>query len=105
MTQTVNETDFDTEVLGSDMPVLVDFWAEWCMPCRTIAPVVDEIAEDFKERMKVYKLNIEDAASIASRYKIMSIPTLALFKNGEMTEKMVGAVSKEAITEKLEENL
>ena len=105
MTITVNETDFDTEVLGSDMPVLVDFWAEWCMPCRMIAPVIDEISEEFSGRVKVCKINVDEASAVAAKYGVMSIPTLAIFKDGEVTDKMVGAASRDAIRQKLEENL
>ena len=101
MTIQVNDENFDKEVLKSSLPVLVDFWAEWCMPCRMVAPVIDEISKDYDGRLKVCKLNVDESGSTAGKYSIMSIPTLALFKNGKVVDKIIGAVHKEILTEKI----
>ena len=100
----VNDGNFEQEVINSDIPVLVDFWAEWCGPCRMIAPTIEEIAKEFSGRVKVCKLNVEEAAQTSSTYGIMNIPTLMIFKDGEIVEKIVGAVSKNDISAKLEEH-
>ena len=105
MTVTVNDTDFEEQVISSDVPVLVDFWADWCMPCKMIAPVLDEISREYSGRLKVCKLNVDESSQTAAKYRIMSIPTLALFKNGEVATTIVGAVSRKVIDEKLQENL
>ncbi len=96
-----NDLNFDKEVLQSDVPVLVDFWASWCMPCKMLAPVIDEISEEYKGKLKVCKLNVDDARNTASQYQIMSIPTMVLFKNGEIIEKITGALPKETIIGKI----
>ena len=90
----VNDENFKKEVLESDIPALVDFWAEWCMPCRMVAPVVEEIAREYQGKLKVCKLNVDEARNTASNYGIMSIPTLAIFKNGKVADKIVGALPK-----------
>ena len=90
----VNDENFKQEVLESDLPTLVDFWADWCMPCRMVAPVVEEIAREYQGKLKVCKLNVDEARNTASDYGIMSIPTLAIFKNGKVVDKNVGALSK-----------
>lgn len=90
----INDENFKPEVLGSDIPVLVDFWAEWCMPCRMVAPTVEAIAKEYKGKLKVCKLNVDKASKTASTYGIMSIPTLAIFKNGQAIDKIIGVVSK-----------
>lgn len=90
----VNDSNFKQEVLESDIPALVDFWAEWCMPCHMVAPVVEEIAREYQGKLKVCKVNVDEAPNIASSYGIMSIPTLAIFKNGEAVDKILGAVPK-----------
>ncbi|MFM7718120.1 MAG: thioredoxin [Actinomycetota bacterium] len=93
----VTDQDFEAEVLGSDTPVLVDFWADWCVPCHMIAPVVDEIATEKATSLRVMKLNIDESPAIAQRYGVMSIPTLILFKGGEEQARMVGAQGKDRI--------
>lgn len=90
----INDTNFKQEVLESKIPVLVDFWADWCGPCRMFAPTVKKIAKDYKGKLKVCKLNVDEAPKTASNHGIMSIPTLVIFKNGEIVDKVVGAVSK-----------
>ena len=86
--------NFEQEVLKSDKPVLVDFWAQWCAPCRMVAPVVEEIAKEYKEKLKVCKINVDQAPNTASKYGVMSIPTLAVFKNGKVVNKVIGALPK-----------
>ena len=86
----VSTADFDKEVLQSEVPVLVDFWAVWCGPCRMIAPAVDAVAQEFAGRAKVVKLNVDEAPEIAGRYNVMSIPTLIIFKDGQKVGELVG---------------
>ena len=96
MANVVTNTNF-AEMLAGDKPVLVDFWATWCGPCRILSPTVDEIAEEYADRITVAKCNVDDAEEIAMQYRIMSIPTLLFFKGGEVVDKRVGVVSKEEI--------
>jgi len=100
MADAVKTNTFDGEVLQSDKPVLVDFWAEWCGPCHAIAPVLDQIAEE-RSDLKVVKLNIDEEPEIAQRYGVMSIPTLILFKDGEPSAAAVGAMPKSMLEERL----
>jgi thioredoxin 1 len=100
MADAVTEKDFDAQVLESEQPVLVDFWAEWCGPCHAIAPVLDQIAEE-RNDLKVVKLNIDEQPAIAQRYGVMSIPTLILFKDGEPAAAAVGAMPKSMLEERL----
>ncbi|MEN3184038.1 MAG: thioredoxin [Atribacterota bacterium] len=97
----LNEANFDAEVLQSSIPVLVDFWATWCMPCRMMAPVVADIAREWTGRVKVGKVNTDDAPSLAMRYGVHAIPTLILFRDGQEIERVVGYVPKKALEERL----
>lgn len=90
----VNDSNFEEEVIKSEMPVIVDFWAAWCGPCRMVAPVMEEIANDNVGKVKVTKLNVDDNRETASKYRVMSIPTIILFKNGEVANQVVGARGK-----------
>lgn len=94
---TLTSANFQKEVLESTIPVLVDFWAEWCMPCRMIAPSIAQVAEAYKGKVKVGKVNVDDEGDIASQYGIISIPTLLYFKDGQMIKQKVGAVPKHEI--------
>jgi len=93
----VIDANFEQEVLESDIPVLVDFWAEWCMPCKMVGPVVNEISSENPGKLKVCKLNLDEGQGTASKYGIRSIPTLALFKKGKLVDKVVGALPKVGI--------
>jgi thioredoxin 1 len=93
----VTDADWSTEVLESDRPVLIDFWAEWCGPCRMVGPIVDEIADEQGEKLKVLKLNVDENANTAREYGVMSIPTLLVFKDGQQDKRIVGAKSKSAL--------
>jgi len=99
--QATSDQTFDNDILG-DVPVLVDFWAEWCGPCRALGPIVDEIAKDNEGKLKVFKLNVDENQSTATKFKIMSIPTLVFLKNGQEVDKIVGALPKSAIQEKVD---
>lgn len=101
----LTDDSFEEEVLKSGEPVLVDYWAEWCGPCKMIAPVLDEIAEEFAGKLKVAKLNIDDNPGTPPRYGVRGIPTLMLFKDGEVEATKVGAVSKSQLTAFIDSNL
>ncbi|MGB3203252.1 MAG: thioredoxin [Nodosilinea sp.] len=98
----ITQETFQAEVLKSDVPVLVDFWAPWCGPCRMVASVVDEVAQQYEGQLKVVKVNTDEQPSIASHYGIRSIPTLMVFMGGEKMEQVVGAVSKATLTNAIE---
>ena len=97
----ITDDTFQNEVLDSEQPVLVDFWADWCGPCRMIAPSVEQIAEDYDGTIKVGKVDVDDNPAIPGRYGIVGIPTLMLFKNGEVVERITGALPKDAILAKV----
>ncbi|MGP0128168.1 MAG: thioredoxin [cyanobacterium endosymbiont of Rhopalodia musculus] len=101
----VTDEKFKDDVLDSDIPVLVDFWAPWCGPCRMVAPVVEEIAEQYEGKVKVVKLNTDDNPQIASQYGIRSIPTLMIFKEGQRVDMVVGAVPKTTLANTIEKYL
>ncbi|MEA5417848.1 thioredoxin [Spirulina sp. CCNP1310] len=105
MTEAVTDSTFKESVLDSKVPVLVDFWAPWCGPCRMVAPVVDEIAQQYEGQIKVVKLNTDENPNIASQYGIRSIPTLMIFKGGERVDMVVGAVPKTTLANTLEKYL
>lgn len=102
MAQQVNDSNFDTVVMNGDKPALVDFWAEWCGPCRMVAPLVDQIADEYADRAIVVKVNVDDCPDTAARFGIRNIPTLLYIKNGEVVDKQVGAAPKPTITAKLD---
>ena len=99
--QEINTASFDSEVLNSEKPVLVDFWAPWCGPCKALSPVLEKLAGEYGDKITFAKVNIDESPEIASRYSIMSIPTLLLFSKGEIVEQLVGLVQKEKVIEKL----
>lgn len=98
----VTEQTFEAQVLKSAIPVLVDFWAAWCGPCRMIAPIVEELASEYEGRLKVFKLDVDENGDIAARYSIMSIPTLGLFRGGELIERIVGYMPKEQLKKRID---
>ncbi len=104
-TLTLTEKNFESEVLTSDLPVLVDFWAEWCGPCKMVSPIVDEIATELEGKLKVGKVNVDEAQALAQKFNVMSIPTLFVFKGGEVVEQIVGAMSKDQLLEKINQKL
>jgi len=104
-TASVTDSSFQVDVLNSDVPVLVDFWAPWCGPCRMVAPVVEEIAQQYGEQLKVVKLNTDENPLTASKYGIRSIPTLMIFKGGEKVDMVVGAVPKSTLATTLDKHI
>jgi thioredoxin 1 len=102
-TRAVTDATFDAEVLKNSKPVIVDYWAEWCGPCRQVAPVLEEIASEYADKIDVVKLNIDENPSVSTRYKIMAIPTLGVFQNGEVVKQIVGAKPKSALLRDLAE--
>jgi len=101
----VNDATFEPEVLKSEVPVLVDYWAEWCGPCKAIAPVLDEVAKEYSGKLKVAKVNVDENQEIPKKYGIRGIPTLMLFKNGNVEAQKVGSLSKSQLTAFLDSNI
>jgi thioredoxin 1 len=102
---TLSDSTFDEEIGSASAPVLVDFWAEWCGPCKMIAPILEEIAEEQGDALKIAKLNVDEASDIARRFEVMSIPTMILFKNGEEAKRIIGAKPKQALLDDLADYL
>lgn len=101
----LTDDNFESEVVKSDKPVLVDFWAEWCTPCQMVTPIVEEIAKDYSDKLKVGKVNVDQNSKTASQYGIMSIPSLLFFKAGKVVDQVIGAVPKDHLTEKVDKIL
>lgn len=99
------DQDFEEQVLKSEMPVIVDFWAPWCAPCRIVSPIIEELARDYEGKIKVGKMNVDDHPNASQTYGVMSIPTIMIFKNGEPVKTMIGAQSKENYKRAIEEAL
>jgi thioredoxin 1 len=105
MVNEIKDQDFDQEVLKSSLPVVVDFWAPWCGPCKQIAPIVEKLSEEYKDKLKFCKINVDENHDTASKYHVMSIPTLIFFKKGELVEQTVGGVSEKTLRSKLQDLL
>jgi len=103
--ESVKKDDFEEKILKSTKPSLVDFWAEWCMPCKKIEPLLDQLSEEFKDKINFFKVNVDENPSLAAEYGIRGIPALFLFKNGEIVEKIIGVVGKKEILKKLKKVL
>ena len=101
----ISDADFDKEVLQAETPVLVDFWAQWCGPCRMVAPVLESIAEDYAGKLKIAKVDVDQNKTIAGKLGVFSIPTLMLYKNGEVMERIVGYMPKERLLDKIKGHL
>ena len=102
---TITDDNFEEEVLKSDKPVLIDFWAVWCGPCRMIAPIVEELATEYEGKVKIGKLDVDSNQQTSIKFGVRSIPTILIFKNGELKETIIGAVPKTQIVQKLESNI
>ncbi|AGB18856.1 thioredoxin [Thermoanaerobacterium thermosaccharolyticum] len=102
---TITKNNFQEEVVNSNIPVLVDFWAEWCGPCRMVSPIIEELANDYEGKVKVGKINVDEENELAMQFKIMSIPTIALFKDGKMVDKIVGARPKSDFEDFINRNI
>lgn len=105
MANAITSTDFDSVLASSDKPVLVDFWASWCGPCRALGPVVEQVGDEMADRLTVYKCNVDEEGDLAQRFQIVSIPTLILFKDGKPVHTMVGNMPKADLVKELEANL
>lgn len=102
MALTLTESNFESEVLKSDIPVLVDFWAPWCGPCRSMAPIIDDLAKEFEGKVKVGKVNVDENRNLAGSYGVMSIPTLIFFKDGKNIDQFVGYTAKSTLVKKID---
>ncbi|KAB1441217.1 thioredoxin [Pseudodesulfovibrio senegalensis] len=102
MATQVTDSNFEAEVLNSDIPVLIDFWAPWCGPCRAMGPVIDELSAEYEGKVKILKMNVDESSATPGKYGIRAIPTLILFKDGEVLDQSTGAVSKSSIKEMIE---
>ena len=100
---TVTNDNFKAEVLDSDIPVLADFWAEWCVPCKMVGPILEQMAEDYKGKLKIAKINVDEEGELASNYNIVSIPTILLFNGGDVVKQQIGAVPKKTLEELIKE--
>jgi thioredoxin 1 len=103
--QHLTDTNFKSEVIDSKIPVLVDFWAPWCGPCKMIAPAVEELAKEYAGRLKIGKVNVDESSKAATQYSIMSIPTILFFRDGKVSDQIVGAMSKSELKKKIEEHI
>lgn len=101
----LSESNFQSEVLESEVPVLVDFWAQWCAPCHMITPILEQLDKEYDGKIKIGKLNVDEAPGLAGRYNIRAIPTVMIFKNGSMVEQMIGVLPKETMAEKVRPHL
>jgi thioredoxin 1 len=101
----VSDASFEGDILKSDVPVLVDFWAPWCGPCRSVAPIVDDLANEYAGKLKVAKINVDESTEVAMRYQITSIPTFILFKNGEVADRALGALPRSEFVKLIDRNL
>ena len=105
MALNVGDENFQREVLEAEIPVLVDFWASWCMPCKMLAPIIDEVSQEYQGKLKVCKVNVEEAALTASHYAIMTIPTIAIFKEGKIIDTSTGVLPKKDLVAKISAHL
>lgn len=101
----LTDENFDQKVLKSHLPVLVDFWADWCMPCKMISPILDELAKEYDGKLRIAKFNVDEGQTTASRYGIMSIPTLILFKDGKVLNQISGAMNKKQLMKEIHDNI
>ena len=103
--QEVSDSSFDGDILKSDRPVLVDFWAPWCGPCRSVAPLIDDLATQYKDKIKVAKVNVVESSQVAMKYQVTSIPTFILFKGGEVADRVLGALPRSEFVKFIDRNL
>ncbi|NMD43288.1 MAG: thioredoxin [Firmicutes bacterium] len=101
----IGEADFEEQVIREQLPVLVDFWAPWCGPCKMIAPILEEMAVEYQDRLKIFKVNVDENPELAGRFEIMGIPAMLLFKGGALVESFVGAMPRQALTSRIEPHL
>jgi thioredoxin len=101
----VSDTTFEGDILKSDKPVLVDFWAPWCGPCRSVAPIVDDLANQYKDKLKVAKINVDESSEVAMKYQVTSIPTFIVFKNGQVADRVLGALPRSEFVKFIDRNL